>query len=176
LSGKADSVLLCSRTGFWVGRRRSAMAKYRVKLTEEERSLLRHRVSAGKAAARKLTHARILLLAAASPDGPAKPDEAIQDALGIGLSTLHRLRQRFVLESFEAALHPRPSPARPQKGKIQGDVEPALRKLACSDPPQGRSRWTLQLLADQLVMLGTLANVSLETVRLARKKTRSSRG
>jgi uncharacterized membrane protein len=152
------------------------MAKYLVKLTEEERSLLRHMVSSGKAAARKLTHARILLLADASLEGPAKPDEAIQDALGVGLSTIHRLRQRFVLESFEAALHPRPSPARHQKVKIQGDVEQTLLKLACSDPPQGRSRWTLQLLADHLVLLGTLPNVSLETVRLALKKTRSSRG
>ena len=152
------------------------MAKYLIKLTEEERSLWRHMVSAGKAAARRLTHARLLRLADASLEGPAKPDEAIQDALGVGLSTIHRVRQRFVLESFEAALSPRSSPARPQKVKIQGDVEQALIQLACSDPPQGRNRWTLRLLADQLVVLGLLPNVSLETVRLALKKTSSSRG
>lgn len=152
------------------------MEKYIVTLMEEERSLLRHMVSCGKAAARKLTHARILLLADASPEGPAKPDEAIQQALGVGFSTLHRVRQRFVMESFEAALHPRPSPARPQKVKIRGEVEQALIELACNDPPQGRSRWTLQLLAEQLVVLGKLPRVSLETVRLALKKTRSSLG
>jgi hypothetical protein len=101
------------------------MSKYLVMLTEDERSLLQLMVSSGKAAARKLTHARILLLADASPAGPAKPDEAIQEALGVGLSTIHRVRQRFVLESVEAALHPRPSPARPQKVKLQGDVEQA---------------------------------------------------
>jgi hypothetical protein len=76
------------------------MPKYRVPLTEDESFLLRHMVSAGQAAARKLTHARILLLANASPEGPAKLDEGIQDALGVGLSTIHRVRQRFVLESF----------------------------------------------------------------------------
>lgn len=152
------------------------MSKYLVMLTEDERSLLQHMVSSGRAAARKLAHARILLLADASPAGPAKPDEAIQEALGVGLSTIHRVRQRLVLESFEAALHPRPSPARPQKVKLQGDVEQALIQLACSDPPQGRSRWTLQLLADQLVVLGKLPHVSLETVRLALKKTRFSHG
>jgi hypothetical protein len=152
------------------------MEKYLVTLTEEERSLLRHMVSSGKAAARKLTHARILLLADASPEAPAKADDDIRQALGVGLATIHRVRQRFVLGSFDAALHPRPSPARPHKVKIHGDVEHALIELACSDPPTGRSRWTLQLLADHLVVLGKVPRVSLETVRQALKKTRSSRG
>jgi hypothetical protein len=152
------------------------MPKYRVTLTEDERSVLRHLVSAGKAAARKLTHARILLLADASPEGPAKPDEVIRDALEVGLSTIHRVRQRFVLESFDVALSPRPSPARPQKVKVHGAIEHALIELACSDPPKGRSRWTLQLLADQLVVLGQLPSVSLETVRQALKKTGCNRG
>lgn len=152
------------------------MEKYIIKLTEEERSLLRHVASSGKAAARKLTHARILLLADAGSEGPARSDDDIQQALGVGLSTIHRVRQRFVMESFEAALYPRPSPARPQKVKIHGDVEQALITLACSDPPKGRNRWTLHLLADQLVVLGQLRRVSLEAVRQALKKTRSSRG
>jgi hypothetical protein len=152
------------------------MDKYIITLTEAERSLLRHMVSSGKAAARKLTHARILLLADASPEGLARSDEDIRQALGVGSSTINRVRQRFVVESFEAALHPRPSPARPQKVKIQGSVEQALIELACSDPPAGRSRWTLQLLADHLVVLGQLPSVSLETVRHALKKTRFSLG
>jgi hypothetical protein len=119
------------------------MAKYIVTLTEEERSWLRHLVSAGKAAARKLTHARTLLLADASPEGPARNDEDIQQALGVGLSTIYRVRQRFVMESIESALESRPSPARPHKIKIQGDVEQALSELACSDPPRGIERQLL---------------------------------
>ena len=152
------------------------MDKYIVTLTSEERFLLRHLVSSGKAAARKLTHARILLLADASPDGPARADADIEQVLGVGVSTIHRVRQRFVLESFDAALSPRPSPTRPQKVKVQGAVEHALLELACSDPPKGRSRWTLQLLADQLGVLGKLPSVSLETVRQVLKKTRFNRG
>jgi len=150
--------------------------KYIVTLTSEERSVLRHLVSSGKASARKLTHARIVLLADASPDGPARTDVDIEQALGVGASTIHRVRQRFVLESFDAALTPRPSPARPQKVKVQGAIEHALIELACSDPPKGRSRWTLQLLSDHLVMLGKLPGVSLETVRQALKKTRCNPG
>jgi transposase len=150
--------------------------KYLVTLAEEERSLLRQLVSSGKAAARKLTHARVLLLADAGPEGPTRADEDIQQALGVGLSTIHRVRQRFVTESFEAALCPRPSPRRPHKVKICGEVEQALIELACSDPPRGRNRWTLQLLADQLVVLGRLPGVSLEAVRQALKKTSFSPG
>jgi hypothetical protein len=152
------------------------MEKYLVKLTEEERSLRQHLVSSGKAAARKLTHARILLLADASGRGPARADDDIQHAVGVGLATIHRARQRFVVESFEAALNPRPSPARPQKVKLQGDVERALLQLAGSAPPKGQRRWTLQLLADHLVVVGKVPSVSRETVRPSLKKTRSSRG
>jgi transposase len=145
--------------------------KYIVTLTSDERIFLQQLISSGKAAARKLTHARILLLADGSPDGSASLEEDIEQALGVGASTIHRVRQRFVLESFDAALHPRPSPARPQKVKIQGAIEQALLELVCSTPPNGRSRWTLQLLADQLVVLHKLSSVSLETVRQVLKKT-----
>jgi transposase len=150
--------------------------KYIVKLTSDERTFLQQLISSGKAAARKLTHARILLLADAGPEGPASLDEDIEQALEVGASTIHRVRQRFVLESFEAALHPRLSPARPQKVKIQGAVEQALLELLCNTPPQGRSRWTLQLLAEQLVVLRKVSSVSLETVRQALKKTACNLG
>jgi hypothetical protein len=133
-------------------------------------------VSSGKAAARKLAHARILLLADASAEGPATTDDDMQQAWGVGLSTLHRVRQRFVRDSFEAALAPRPSPARPQKIKLHDDVAQALGGLACRDPPQGRHRWPLHLLADHLVLLGKVPSMSLEAVRQALKHTRSSRG
>ena len=147
------------------------MEKYIVKLTSDERTFLQQLISSGKAAARKLTHARILLFADASPDGPASRDEDLEQALEVGASTIHCVRQRFVLESFDAALHPRPSPARPQKVKIQGAVEQALLELVCNTPPKGRSRWTLQLLAEQLVVLRKVSSVSLETIRQALKKT-----
>ncbi len=152
------------------------MDKYIVKLTSDDRTFWQQLISSGKAAARKLTHARILLLADAGPEGPASMDEDIEQALGVGASTIHRVRQRFVLENFDAALHPRPSPARPQKVKIQRDITQALLDLVCNTPPRGRSRWTLQLLAEQLVVLRKVSSVSLETVRQALKKTRSNPG
>src|SRR4029453_3677312 len=80
--------------------------------------------------------------------------------------------RRFVTESLESALHPRPRPPQPDKVKIQGEVEEHLIRLACSDPPAGRCCWTLQLLAERLIALGCFPNVSRETVRQALKKTR----
>jgi transposase len=146
------------------------MAKYKVTLTAEERACLEQLVAAGKAAARKLTHARILLLADIS-QGEERLDEDLRDTLGAGVATIARVRQRFVTQGLEAALSPRPQPPRPDKVKIKGDVEQQLVQLACSDPPQGRCRWTLQLLADELVALGRVEAVSDETVRQALKKT-----
>jgi hypothetical protein len=151
------------------------MDKYRVTLTPEERAELEHLVSVGKAAARKLTHARILLLADATPAGERSDDEIVA-ALGVGLCTIGRVRKRLVTEGLPAALHPRPQPARPDKVKIKGDVEQRLVALACTDPPLGRCQWTLQLLADELVALGLAQTVSTETVRQALKKTTSSPG
>jgi transposase len=145
------------------------MTKYRVSLTPDERASLEQLVAAGKAAARKLTHARILLLA--DTGGGEQTDEEIVAALGVGPATISRVRQRFVTQGFEAALNHRPQPPRPDKVKIRGDVEQQLIQLACSDPPQGRCRWTLCLLADQMVALGLVDSVSPETVRQALKKT-----
>jgi len=92
--------------------------------------------------------------------------------LDVGLSTIGRVRRRFVTESLESAIHPRPRPPRPDKVKIQGEVERHLIRLACSDPPAGRCCWTLELLADELIALGCFPKVSRETVRQALKKTR----
>jgi hypothetical protein len=147
-----------------------------VTLTADERQALEHLVSAGKAAARKLTHARVLLLADEGPDGLRRTDEEIVAALQVSLSTVARVRKRFVTEGLEAALDHRPQPPRPEKVKITDDVEKRLIEVACSDPPQGRCRWTLQLLADRLVALGCVASVSTETVRQALKTTTSSPG
>lgn len=151
------------------------MAKYRVSLTPEERANLEQFVSVGKRAARKLAHARILLLADTT-SGKGRSDDAIVDALGIGLRTIERVRQRFVTGGLEAAVAPKPQPPRPDKIKIKGDIEQKLVQLACSDPPEGRCHWTLELLADELVVLGLVDSLSTETVRQALKKTTSSRG
>jgi Homeodomain-like domain len=154
------------------------MEKYRVTLTTEERAGLERLVSTGRGAARRLCHARILLLADKTL-GLRRHDEDIVAALSSSRRTVERVRRRFVTEGLEAALHPRPQPARP--GKVKGDVEQRLLQLACSDPPPGRCRWTLQMLryrsmADELVVLGLVDRVSVETVRQALKKTTSSPG
>jgi hypothetical protein len=147
------------------------MEKYRVSLADEERAALEGLLGKGKVAARKVAHARILLLADAGQD-----DEDIAQALVVSSRTVCRVRKRLVTEGFLAAVDHKPQPPRPDKVKIKGDVEQGLIRIACSDPPQGRSQWTLQLLADELVALGLTRRVSTETVRQALKKTTSTRG
>jgi transposase len=147
------------------------MEKYRVSLADEERDALNGLLNKGKAAARRLAHARILLLADAGDD-----DESIAAAVAVSSRTVCRVRQRLVTEGFLAALDHKPQPPRPDKVKIKGNVEQELVRIACSDPREGHCHWTLQLLADELVALGLLKKVSTETVRQALKKTTSSRG
>lgn len=151
------------------------MEKHRVTLDAEERTALERLISTGKAASRKLAHARILLLADAV-HGEGHRDEDIVGALSASLRTIARVRKRFVTEGIEAAIDPRPRPARPDKIKIKGNVEQKLVELACTDPPRGRCHWTLQLLADEMVVLGLVDSISTETVRLALKKTTSNPG
>lgn len=148
------------------------MEKYVVSLAPEERVRLQQLVNAGKGAARRLTHARILLLA----DRDECLDEEIVSALGVSRRTVERVRKRLVTEGLDAAIDPRPQPPRPDKIKIRGDLEQKLVELACADPPRGRCRWTLRLLADEMVVLGLVDAISVETVRQALKKTTSSRG
>jgi DNA-binding transcriptional LysR family regulator len=148
------------------------MEKYMVSLAPDERVELQQFVKAGKAAARRLAHARILLLA----DRDERPDDEIVSALGVSLRTVERVRKRLVTEGLDAAIDHRPQPPRPDKIKIRGDLEQQLIELACADPPRGRCRWTLRLLADEMVVLGLVDTVSIETVRQALKKTTSTRG
>jgi len=148
---------------------------YRVKLADEERAYLEHLVSAGKAAARTLTHARILLKADEGPAGPNWTDETIAEALEVNRSTVERVRQRCVEDGFDAALRPRPS-RQLRLRKLDGAQEAQLVAIACSPAPKGRDRWTLHLLADKLVELEVVDSVSYETVRRTLKKTHSSRG
>lgn len=149
--------------------------KYVVTLTAEERQHLGSLITKGKAAARTLTHARILLKADQAEGGPAWPDALIQEVLEVGLCTVMRVRERFVLEGLDAALRPR-KPAPPQPRKLDGHREAHLIALACSEAPAGQARWTLRLLADRMVELGQVESLSYETVRRTLKKTTSSRG
>jgi transposase len=151
------------------------MKKYVVTLTEEERRQLSDLIAAGKAAAQKLTHARILLKADAAPAGPAWADEKIAEAVEVSAATVERVRQRFVERGLEAALTRKRQdrPSRPPA--LDGAAEARLIALACSQPPAGRAAWTLRLLADKLVELEVIDSVSHEAVRRALKKTNSSR-
>src|SRR5208283_1189687 len=114
------------------------MEKFKVTLTVEERKALEHLVSVGKAAARKLAHARILLLADEGPGGPRRSDGDMIEALQVSLSTIARVRKRFVTGGFGAALAPRPQPPRLFFFNVTATTEKQLIQLACSDPPQGR--------------------------------------
>jgi transposase len=152
------------------------MKRYLVTLTAEERQSLHDLTAAGKASARKLAHARILLKADQADGGPAWPDEHIAEALDVGLSTIARVRQRFVEQGLEAALGRKPQDRPSRQRKLDGRAETRLIALACAAPPDGRREWTMQLLADQLVALEVVNAVSDETVRRVLKKTRSSRG
>jgi transposase len=152
------------------------MKRYLVTLTAEERQSLHDLTAAGKASARKLAHARILLKADQADGGPAWPDEHIAEALDVGLSTIARVRQRFVEQGLEAALGRKPQDRPSRQRKLDGRAEARLIALACAAPPDGRREWTMQLLADQLVALEVVNAVSDETVRRVLKKTRSSRG
>jgi hypothetical protein len=149
--------------------------KYIVTLTQEERRMLQTILSRGKSAARKLMHARILLKADASPDGPAWLDDQIVEGLDVGRATVERVRREFVEEGLVTALERRKS-CRQYERALDGDGEAHLIALACSQAPEGRSRWTLRLLADRMVQLEYVDQLSYETVRQVLKKTNLSLG
>jgi transposase len=152
------------------------MKKYKVTLTTEERNSLQDLIAAGQASAQKLAHARILLKADAAPGGPAWIDARIAEAVEVNVTTVERVRERFVEHGLEAALARKKQDRPSRERKLDGQAEARLVALACSDPPRGRARWTLRLLADKLVELEVVDTVSTETVRQVLKKTNSSRG
>ncbi len=141
------------------------MKKYIITLTESERAELHKLISTGKGAARRLAHARVLLKA-----DQGLTDERIAREVEVGTATIERVRRRFVEEGLAASLDPQ-RPEKPRLRKIDGEVEAHLVALACSSPPEGKARWTLRLLADKLVELEYLPEVSHETVRQALKQT-----
>lgn len=140
------------------------MKKYTVELTPEQREELMHMISTGRAAARELTHARILLKADQGPKGPGWSDAQIQEALEISGSTVARVRKRCAERGVQEAILPAKASAL-RKRRLDGRQEAYLIALACSQPPEGCGRWTVRLLAEQLVELGYVETISHETVR-----------
>jgi transposase len=146
------------------------MAKrYKVEMTEQERSDLLVLTRKGKASVRRIKRALVLLR---SDEGAT--DEQIVTGVGVGVATVERIRKRFVEGGLEAALSEKPRP--PMPPKLTGKAEALLLALACSDVPGGRARWSMQMLADRLVELGAVDSISDETVRRTLKKARRSRG
>ena len=144
--------------------------KYRVTLSAEERQELKQLVDTGKVAASKRKHAQILLQADESDQGLCWDDNQIAQANGVHRNTVERIRQRLVEQGLKAALNRTPR-TRNKARKLDGEGEAHLMALMCSAPPEGRHRWTLHLLAEQLVELEQVESISHECVRQALKKT-----
>ena len=152
-----------------------AVKRYVVKLTAEERKRLDVLIQKGKAAARQLLKARILLKADASTAGEAWSDSRIAAALDTSIDTIARTRQRLVEGGLDAALTRKHSPNSARRRIFDGAAEAKLIALACSPPPKGRKRWTLTLLETAVVELNIVARASDNTIGRTLKKTRSSR-
>lgn len=148
--------------------------KYVVELTSEERKQLAKLVKKGKTAGYKIRHAQMLLKVDQGNHGPGWADSTVAEAFASHITTVERLRKRFVEEGLEVALerHNRKNYTR----KLDGDAEAHLIAIACSEPPEGRNEWTLRLLADKLVELKVVDSLSHMTVSRTLKKTSLSRG
>lgn len=144
--------------------------KYPVTLTRTEREHLESLIASGTAPARKLTHARILLKADESTEGPGWVDEQVAEAVEVSQPTVSRVRKQYFEEGLEAALNRR-APNREYYRKLNGEQEARLIALACSEPPEGQARWSLRLLADRMVELDVVEDLSYQTVRRTLKKT-----
>ena len=147
--------------------------KYIARLTGVERQQLQALVTKGKGAAYKIKHANILLKADA--DGPAWVDKRIAEAFGCHAHTVENVRRRCVLQGLETALERKKQARPPRERKLDGEGEARLIAVACSEPPEGRDRWTLQMLADELVRLEVVDSIAVQTVRRTLKKTNFNR-
>lgn len=149
-----------------MGRRKhtASNVKYVVNLSDEERAALRQLLRSGRPSARRVMRARILLKA-----DEGLTDASVAAATEAGIATVHRIRQRCVEEGLEAALSERPRKGAPPM--LSGSQQAHVVALACTNPPDGRPRWTLRLLADRVVELGIAEHCSYETVRRVLKKT-----
>lgn len=148
--------------------------KYRVKLSSDERAHLLERIGRGERPAREQTRARILLKVDEGPDGPGWSDARAAQALEVAEGTVAALRRRFQERGLRGTVE-RKAPDREYETKLDGEQEAKLIQLACTEAPEGRSEWSLRLLADRMVQLGVVDSISHETVRQTLKKTNSSR-
>lgn len=148
--------------------------RYRVRLRRRQRAELRDLVSKGVHKARAINRARILLMADEGLGGEKKTDEEISRTLKVSLRMVAVTREKFWRAGLRNALGEKPRSGHPPK--LSGKGEAILTSIACTDAPQGRTRWTLRLLADKLVEMKEVESISRETVRRVLKKTTSSRG
>jgi hypothetical protein len=153
----------------------STFKKYIVTLSAEEREHLQTMVRSGKHAARKLLRARILLKADTCEVGGGWTDDRIAESFDTSPRTVARVRQQLVEEGIEGVLTPKRSPNSARTRIFDGASEARLIALACSTPPEGRTRWTLQMLEDQVVALNIVPRASDNTIGRTLKKTFSNR-
>ena len=153
----------------------AAVKKYVVRLSKDERSTLEDLISKGRHPAATILKARVLLKADVSEAGEVWSDSRIVKALDTSLATVARIRQRLVEEGFDAVLTRKHSPNSARKSVFDGAAEAKLIALACSEPPKGRSRWTLALLEDKVVELKIVERASDNTIARVLKKTFSNR-
>jgi transposase len=146
------------------------MARYRITMTREEREALETMTRSGNIPAKKFMHARALLLCDAGGHGEPWKVADVAEALGVTARTIEHLKRRFVEEGLESALMRKPR-ARPREVTFDGAFDARLTALACSEPPEGRKRWTLRLLSDKAVELKLADSVSTMTVQRSLKKT-----
>ena len=151
------------------------MKKYKVTLTAEEREELNIIVKKERVSGRKRIHAQILLRTDQTKGQDGWKDVDVAEAYGVGLRTVERIRERFVTDGFEAALQSKADQENRAR-KFDGKKEAKLITLACSTPPEGRARWTLQLLADRMVELKYMESISHQAVRNVLKKTKLNLG
>ena len=151
------------------------MKKYRVTLTESERKELKLLIASGKYRHTKQKRAQMLLAADESEGGKKMKDAEIAAAYDVQISTVERLRRRFVEESYEVALHGKKRAVNKEK-VLDGRVESHLISLRCSEPPEGSNKWSLRLLADKMVELEYVETISHESVRQILKKMKLSLG
>jgi transposase len=147
--------------------------RYKVTLTQEERSQLEAMTRGGKIAAAKFVHARALLLCDAGPHGSPWKVADVAEALGVTSRTIEHLKARFVEEGIEAALERKPTIRVPEL-TFDGAFDARVTALACSPAPAGRTRWTVRLLAEKIVELKIAPKVSTMTVQRSLKKTNLS--
>lgn len=152
------------------------MKKYIVRLTRKEQATLKKLLTSGRGSGRMFTRVRILLKADQSDKGPGWSDEKISEAFDVTVQTIEKVRKQLVEEGFEAVLSRHQYTQKVSRKKIDGDVEAHLIALCCGEPPKGRVRWTLRLLADSIVECGYVESISHEAVRQTLKKTNLSLG